>query len=150
MTPLAYPKITCLQIVGHVDDPLRVQELADDVRGLQIADGLFVLDDGLIKIALAIQVVGVMADDVDHALLVILTRLRQIDRDLIRVLLEKDVQLGLGVLLAQLPELFALFGQHVHRAPLADHAHQVGEGLGKADVSVLDVVDADRGRVDVR
>ncbi len=52
-------------------------DLPDDVGRLQFGDGFDVLGDGAVVVALVIQVVAVLSEDVDHAVLVVLLGLRQ-------------------------------------------------------------------------
>ena len=52
-----------LEVLGEVVDALGVQELADDVAGLQLADGLPVLGDRRVKVVLRVQVVCMAAPD---------------------------------------------------------------------------------------
>mgnify|MGYP001292779787 CR=1 FL=1 len=46
-----------LQILCEVVDALRVEKPPDDIRGLELANGLDVLPHGIVKLPLAVQVI---------------------------------------------------------------------------------------------
>ena len=60
--------VEVFQVGGEVVDALGVQEFADDVGGLQVADGGAVVLDGRVKVVLGVKVVRMAALDLGHHL----------------------------------------------------------------------------------
>uniref|UniRef100_A0A6B0V0T7 Uncharacterized protein n=1 Tax=Ixodes ricinus TaxID=34613 RepID=A0A6B0V0T7_IXORI len=80
--------VQLLQVLRQVVDALCVQELANDVRGLQLANCLYVHLHSTLVVSFAVQVVSVLAKDVDQTVFVVLLTFGQADCERILVLLE--------------------------------------------------------------
>ena len=72
-------RVQRLQVRGEVIDPLRVQEAADDVGRLHVPDGGRVLRDGALEVVLLVQVVAVLAVDVEDEVVVVGGGVREVD-----------------------------------------------------------------------
>ena len=87
-----------LEVRGEVVDPLCVEEFADDVRRLEIADRFDELGDRTVVIPLLIEVLGVFSENCSDGSLIVLLVLSQSHGNSIEALAEKALEFGLSVL----------------------------------------------------